>query len=388
MAGGGNEPVSLCKYCNKSVVNNSLKCINCNSVFHPSCAARVKCVKVGGNDVMCCGGNNSEIVPDNGVDNGVLTVLPEPDGHLKRENMLLKQLLCSKDEVIDALREEIQLLKDKMFLMDEIKLLKRKTDENIKPSYSDSVKKVGQEEKNADDKKKTGAVQKTVIKETKEISGRAQKYMNDNDQGQSKLTADFVQQALKKVNKHMMEHKQQEIMNEIVNLADENEMSTADDGGFKLVHYRRNKPGNNLKSRLHKNKIDRSKFDIAVGTGAALADSNFRSRPSKMWLFIGRVNEGVDKEAVVEYIRSKCSISDSDELIVNKLDTRGKSLAFQVGIDKQYYDQLTIGDFWPQGIIVKRYNFWISRRFKAGTQEQKTDGADFLDTEQNTSAGV
>lgn len=107
-----------------------------------------------------------------------------------------------------------------------------------------------------------------------------------------------------------------------------------------------------------------------------------------MWLFIGKVNEGVEKQAVVQYIQSKCSITNSEELIVNELVTKGKSLAFKVGIDKRYYDQLTTGDFWPQGILVRRYNFWSDRRPNTSDNLQSEVSGGFLDSNHITQIKV
>lgn len=355
MAAGGQQALNLvCKYCSKNVAN-SVNCTVCDSAFHPSCAGRMKGSKsVSESEFVCCVVNNSKI-PDKGSNKEVLTVLSKQDESLRRENLLLKQLLASKDEVVDALREEIHLLKDKIALLGEIKVLKKGKNEINRNNSKDNE--TNSDQKNVSDKK-------------------VNKVISD------KITADSVKQSLQTVNKQLLENKQREIMQDLIDAPNSNRLitlgeisekpSTIDEDGFTVVQNRRRK-NYNRENVFYKN--NKAKFNITVGTGTVNLDSTFKSQPKKMWIFVGKVGEGVKKETVEEYIRSKCSIKNLNELIVNELTTRGKSTSFQVGIDDKYYEDLKASDFWPSGIIIRRYNFWRDRREMAA--DKSVDG--FLD---------
>lgn len=343
MAGDGQQAVNVvCKYCGKNVAN-SVHCTICDSAFHPSCAGRVKGVKaVNELEFVCCEANNTVKIPDKGSNKEVLTATSRQDESLRRENMLLRQLLASKDEVVDALREDIQLLKDKIALLNEIKVLKNGKSETNRSNSKDKEAKV--EQKTVSDKK-------------------VNKIVSD------KITADSVKQSLQIVNKQMLENKQREVMQNFIDVpnfnlnnrfgdANNRKPSTVDEDGYTVVQNRR-KRGFDRENGNHKG--SRARYNITVGTGTNL-NSTFKSQPRKMWIFVGRVEEGVSKEAVEGYIRDKCSIKNLDELVVNGLTTKGKSLSFQVGIDVKYYEHLKASDFWPSGIIIRRYNFWKDRR--------------------------
>lgn len=297
----------------------------------------------------------------------MLLLLSKQGEHLVRENVLLKQLLCSKDEIIDALKEEITLLKDKISLIEEVKFLKQSI-ENKKQIPSEQDKLSYQDQKNISD-------------------NNGQVNVNNASQGQGGVTADLINQTLKNVNKQMLENKQREIMRETLNLVDANRGLCVDEEGFKLVQHKKKKLNNSSKD-AGGSRAGKSRFNITVGTGSVDQDVAFKSRPTKMWLYIGRVNMGVKKEVVREYITTRCSISNPEELVVNELETKGKSPAFQVGVDKKYYDQLTRGDFWPQDILVRRYNFWQDRKQGQDRRPREAAGGAFLDGSQLLQTGI
>lgn len=61
---------------------------------------------------------------------------------------------------------------------------------------------------------------------------------------------------------------------------------------------------------------------------------------SRMWLYIGKVNEGVSKDTVLKYIRDRCAQADANYVTVEQLPTLGRSPSFKVGIDLKYYEEL------------------------------------------------
>lgn len=348
---------ALCKYCSKNV-SNGVKCIKCTAYYHPSCAKRVKVKFISEEAVNCCETVEKSCESDeNTLDeeaNALLTRTLEQNEHLKRENSLLEDLLGSKDEIIRGLREEIHLLNENMRLIKEIKSIKS-MENNIFEHISE-----------------TCIADKNVTKhETK--SGGDKAKINKPSQCNSRLnkTDDIVQN----VNTQILEEKQREKMNELIRMNEPN-TPTTDSDGFQLVQHRSGKKRTSLDQR----KYNRNKFGITIGTKSTEQDATFRARPSKMWLYIGKVNEGVGQEVVEKYIKEKCPVSSTNDLIVKQLPTLGRSPSFQVGIDVRYYDKLKLAEFWPSGIVVRRYNFRVNKT----RQISEEPSQNFLDIPKTT----
>ncbi|KAK9887553.1 hypothetical protein WA026_023358 [Henosepilachna vigintioctopunctata] len=68
----------------------------------------------------------------------------------------------------------------------------------------------------------------------------------------------------------------------------------------------------------------------------------------------GRAMTSVTESIVKDFIVSKCKIT---EVEIKKLSFLGNSSAFQVGIDPAYFEAINQAEFWPQGIIVRRFHF-------------------------------
>lgn len=104
-----------CKYCKKEVATTTAKCVDCEGVYHTSCALRVAgLIAIGKNNlVKCCVGRNE---------------VKSPYEH-KSEFEAFKKLVAAKDDVLASKDEIISQLKSKEVILHEnIKLLKEKID--------------------------------------------------------------------------------------------------------------------------------------------------------------------------------------------------------------------------------------------------------------------
>lgn len=97
---------------------------------------------------------------------------------------------------------------------------------------------------------------------------------------------------------------------------------------------------------------------MIVGTSK---DSNsFGGVKKKVWLYIGRVQPGTECEHIVRHLEDKIPNS---KFTVEKLNTpHNDFVSFKVGADFELYDKLHNIELWPEGIIVRRYNFFRNRR--------------------------
>lgn len=105
--------------------------------------------------------------------------------------------------------------------------------------------------------------------------------------------------------------------------------------------------------------------EFLKGTAAVQGNEKFVAMPARMWLYVGRVNDGVDAGDVKAYIGGKCGAS-VDEIDVKQLNTRGSSNAFQVGLLRKHYGAMESADAWPEGIIVRRFRFFRGNNHRQG----------------------
>lgn len=129
--------------------------------------------------------------------------------------------------------------------------------------------------------------------------------------------------------------------------------SNEDNDDYKVVTYRRN----NNKSRAFVG----NKVSSAVLAGVE----------GRIWLFVGRTRPGTTVDAVLDYLKSEIP---NGEFICESINTTGPNPCFKVGAPMALKDRLECSDFWPRGILVRRFNFRIGRNFldRAKTREIAT----------------
>lgn len=92
---------------------------------------------------------------------------------------------------------------------------------------------------------------------------------------------------------------------------------------------------------------------------------SFAAVVKRAYLYIGNVNPNVREQAVVDYIKNKYP---EDEFTVEELsiNEKAKTKSFKLTLDYALLDSLRKPEFWPQGIIVKR--FFLQRRRRTETE--------------------
>lgn len=175
-------------------------------------------------------------------------------------------------------------------------------------------------------------------------------------------------------------------MNEVLQLCDQDlpGRNQADDSEGFIEVVNRRRQGSKSSYGMGEINMTRKtgttrKVSVTKGTAPTDAGDLFKARPSKIWLYVGRAEQTVTEAEVTDYIVKKCSVTDKSEVEVKKLDFIGRSSAFQVGVDTKYQDSVNNPEFWPAGIIV--------RRFKFPARKPRQTGA-FLGIQQNPTAAV
>lgn len=342
MVESGSVENRLCKYCSKGVDlkgSKFLKCRDCESIFHYSCSQRVKSIKVVDPQnylIVCC-----EVKDADNKKAMTNSAAKEVDIY-RMEISYLKTVLSEKDARISELIKINSLLEEKLKFI------------NIVNKFDEMQKKIS----NVD-----SSISSYAEVVHKKLSDQSKKKTDKNsEQAKISATEEIV-------------NKQLSVMGNIISLNNDPIENSKVQEEFQVVNRRKRE-----KQQLTRNNINSTerkpiykKYAHTKGTALPDPDDMFKARPSKMWLYVGKAAETVEETHVAEYIKKKCSISEDDQLVVRKLSLLGRSRAFQVGIDPKYYDVLSNGDFWPNGVIIRRFNFRTSVR------KDMNQGAAFLE---------
>ncbi|XP_050511287.1 uncharacterized protein LOC126887684 [Diabrotica virgifera virgifera] len=101
----------LCIQCSKKV-RNGLKCVKCALLAHPSCAERMKNVRIVEEGMICCD-TNLKVDSEISAESVITEDLNISEEHiLKREVEYLKIILSHKNYIIRELQEKIKLIQN------------------------------------------------------------------------------------------------------------------------------------------------------------------------------------------------------------------------------------------------------------------------------------
>lgn len=89
---------------------------------------------------------------------------------------------------------------------------------------------------------------------------------------------------------------------------------------------------------------------VAVGSD----QDSFAAVARRAYLYVGNVNPGASKDSIVGYIRNRAPEVD---FVVDELPKREEALsrAFKLTVDFTLLEKFNKADFWPQGVVVKRF---------------------------------
>lgn len=76
------------------------------------------------------------------------------------------------------------------------------------------------------------------------------------------------------------------------------------------------------------------------------------------WLFVGRLKSTTTAETLKNYLGKNGIDGDVD---VEEIQTRGRTKAFRVGFRFSYQEKTESADFWPKGVLARRFLFRRAR---------------------------
>lgn len=97
---------------------------------------------------------------------------------------------------------------------------------------------------------------------------------------------------------------------------------------------------------------------VTVGS----TQSTFAAVARRAYLYVGNINPNTDRDGVLSYIKQK---HPNSNVVLEDLPMRDGALSrsFKLTVDFSMLDIFNQPEFWPQGIIVKRF-------FRARTRQQ------------------
>lgn len=181
-----------------------------------------------------------------------------------------------------------------------------------------------------------------------------------------------TRRAIQQVNNQLLVDRQTEVMDGILNLNTHvgvvNHTSRSDaedvalDGGA-VVHSVVNDGFSVVTRRKRKNRSDvigSKKLDNSEGS--------LIGADRRMWLYVGRTSAQTNEQVVLDYLSLNTGIKDFE---VTKLPSRGIYPSFKVSAPFSVKEKLQDPDFWPSGVLTRRFNFRRSD-FLSGSNAAKS----------------
>ena len=311
MAGGANvSSISSCKRCKREVVNDVIKCINCASSFHPSCAKLCSGVTVlADQTLMCCKAIKTLDTHHTNVDEKFWDAVDEiAKNHQMLDPRILCYILKQKDQMIFELREQISSLNTQIeFLQKNFSQSQRdNSDKNAKQEISTQM-----EDNEGRGHSTNLTVAKTKFKQTKNIldSDKSHKKTVENETAQNQM-------------------KQQE--------ENEDTQQTSD------------KKVEEVKWTEARRKHRKTSNIAVVGTGS----SNIETVPKKGHLFVSRLHPNTDRNSLEAEVK-KFFHEGECEPVTSKHPNVYAS--FKVTINASNLESALKPEIWAPGALVTKF---------------------------------
>lgn len=103
----------------------------------------------------------------------------------------------------------------------------------------------------------------------------------------------------------------------------------------------------------------------SLTTGSKKEDCDLEAADRMAWLYIGKLKQNTKTNNIKKFLE-RSGIEGNIEC--EELHTQGEKKAFKIGFPLSYLEDTQRTNFWPQGIVVRRYNF---RRYKEDTEGER-----------------
>lgn len=102
-------------------------------------------------------------------------------------------------------------------------------------------------------------------------------------------------------------------------------------------------------------KLNKHSRGSIIGSGVSTNLDSFSAADRKIWIYVGRCKSSTTVEDVKKYLATKIPEADID---IEQLISKGSNNSFKIGANENFKNVLYNPDFWPSGILVKRFVFF------------------------------
>lgn len=306
MAGSKDDPnLQLCKKCNVKVASG-IKCVKCESYFHPSCAKRCAYVKIVDEVLTCCVRTNE------------IQTLDDNDDNLDQEEVpkIFKYILRQKDTIIMELREKIQILKEQLELQKELLKLK-----GVDPKIDEVNERIVQKADKPIDRQKSTL--KKIDKQT---------------------PADLKTSTLKQSQLALLRAKS--------NLGSDDTPLDNNDVTAEASQTQTNQPNNTTWSKVvQRRPHGRPSRKVPQIVGESTI-SSLKVAPRKGFIYVSRLAPDTTADEVCELLKP-----EFPEVTCHQLETKYPQYysAFKVTVHLHNFETALKPNHWPSGCYVTRY---------------------------------
>lgn len=348
------------------------QCINCRSMFHKSCADRLKNIKVVGDCKIECCEPKTITGEDKDFEITILKLKSENE-RLQMENRYLRELVEETKDKNYILKQNNELWKDRaeksgaVFISEKTgKQNKTVTEECRGIQYERDrrqFERISNTEtlRNGNDSRQ---LTEQGTSKSSSVTGVNSSMQVERAAAPSKGYVDAVVGSKQSHDPARSNWRSSGLAGEAENAMGNEEahrittrqtslLSTASDfngEGYKLVQYRRRR------------KIPEKR----LGTGEVTEEqikSGFSGPEKKVWLYLYRARRVTTDKMIYDYLKEKPCLTNQ-EVCVRELPTEEKRLkCFVVTAPWKCKDELYKPEFWPVGIGIKRFDFNKHRDF-------------------------
>lgn len=104
---------------------------------------------------------------------------------------------------------------------------------------------------------------------------------------------------------------------------------------------------------------NRGQHQYIVGTADQIQTNDLQVAERKAWLYVGKVKQDTTHDALKNYMENKIPGHKFD---CEKLPNKGNHSSFKVSFNFDLLNDVMKPDFWPKGILVRKYNFFRRTR--------------------------
>lgn len=329
-----------------------LKCVNCDTVFHPGCLKQLDNIQIiDTKSVMCCDTvNKTTIVVDDIANQDNLSfssAIDQAEIASKLEISYLKELLNQKDTYIASLVDKVNILKEHIFLLNKInKMIPEPsigTSSHSDPTLLTSLSDIKLNLQDSSSVSKTTTVKKPVIQKTtpkrshpKSVSVVSPSEMactviNPAPEVSSQVTTKRFNQTM--LSSGILEANSKQTMSNIINLVKDVDSNN---------HSNRGRHDVTKRHQTKKTTIIGNNFEV----------SGLKGVPKHVILHVYRLDIDTTVNSLTSFLKD-----DFPEVKVEALSPKYPDLytSFKVRIFERNFKQAMDPQVWPQGACVSRF---------------------------------